>query len=501
MTERPTRSCLLLFALLSAFALASARADGPVRLAPGLSPVDNPLKGLVPYASSKPRSFPHSMEFTYIPLSDLMTGPAEFKWQRLDTFLSEVAGRRHQAVFRVWLEFPTAPTGVPRFLIDQGVKITEWSDRNEHPPSHDHTPDYSDERLVKALETFIAALGRRYDHDPRVGYITAGLLGKWGEWHDAPRKELFASLATQERVMRAYAQAFKETPILVRYPTGENDRYNAANASLPFGYHDDSFAWGTLPLPEPAPPVKDSAAGAAGSPGASSRRRKRPPKRRDGWHFLIRMQTAGPAALDKWKTHPIGGEIRPELWGLIFDVHAANPHAQDFAECVRQTHVTWLMDSGMFRGSEQPPRERYDRAVTLIRKMGYDFYVQSAEVSRPTPQRLSVTLEVVNQGVAPFYRDWRVELGLVSPGGKIVHTWPTDWKLIGLLPNTAARRWQTTVDVVPFGTDAAIVAVRVVNPMPNGKPLRFANADQDRNSEGWLSVGNIKIESPRGERK
>ncbi len=151
-----------------------------------MSPVDNPLKGLVPYASSKPRAFPHSMEFTYLPLSDLMTGPAEFNWQRLDTFLSEVAGRGHQAVFRVWLEFPTAPTGVPRFLIEQGVKITAWSDRNEHPPSHDHTPDYSDERLVKALETFIAALGRRYDHDPRVGYITAGLLGKWGEWHDTP---------------------------------------------------------------------------------------------------------------------------------------------------------------------------------------------------------------------------------------------------------------------------------------------------------------------------
>jgi hypothetical protein len=55
--------------------------------------------------------------------------------------------------------------------------------------------------------------------------------------------------------------------------------------------------------------------------------------------------------------------------------------------------------------------------------------------------------------------------------------------------------------VVPFGTDTAVVAVRVVNPMPNGKPLRFANADQDRDAAGWLSVGKIKIESPPGERK
>ena len=67
----------------------------------------------------------------------------------------------------VWLEYPRSESGVPRFLIDQGVKIIEWTDGDEHSPAHEHTPDYSDERLVKALEAFIAALGRRYDHDPR----------------------------------------------------------------------------------------------------------------------------------------------------------------------------------------------------------------------------------------------------------------------------------------------------------------------------------------------
>jgi len=45
----------------------SAQGAEPVRLVPALSPVDNPLKGLVPYANPKPGRFPHSMEFTYIP--------------------------------------------------------------------------------------------------------------------------------------------------------------------------------------------------------------------------------------------------------------------------------------------------------------------------------------------------------------------------------------------------------------------------------------------------
>jgi hypothetical protein len=441
--------------------LSAAQGAEPVRLVPALSPVDNPLKGLVPYAKPKPGRFPHSMEFTYIPLSDLMQGPADFNWKRLEDFLSGVASRGNQAVFRIWLEFPDQKIGVPRFLIDQGVKITNWVNLRGAAPAKNHTPDYSDERLVRALETFIAELGRRYDHDPRVGFITAGLLGAWGEWHDDSRRDLFASRATQTRVLQAYEKAFSKTPILLRYPAGNNDRWYIPNTSRPFGYHDDSFAWATL---------------ATGN-------------RRDRWFFLTRMQAAGNDAVDKWKTHPIGGEIRPEIWGQVFDEKPQNSRAQDFAECVRQTHVTWLMDTDMFR--EPASRQRYERAIAQVRGMGYDFYVQTADVSRPAGKKLSIALQVVNQGVAPFYHDWALELGALSSEGKVLHTWPVDWKLVGLLPGDPPRTWQTSVDLGSLSADARIVAVRVVNPLANGKPLGFANADQNRHARGWLSVGTL----------
>ena len=35
------------------------------------------------------------------------------------------------------------------------------------------------------------------------------------------------------------------------------------------------------------------------------------------------------------------------------------------------------------------------------------------------------------------------------------------------------------------------LGLRVINPLPNGKPLRFANAEQDRPTPGWLSVGTL----------
>ena len=65
---------------------------GPLEYRP--APVDNPLKGLVPYTDASGRDrFPHSMEFRYFPMSDLVTGPSSYSWQPLDRWLEDLAGR------------------------------------------------------------------------------------------------------------------------------------------------------------------------------------------------------------------------------------------------------------------------------------------------------------------------------------------------------------------------------------------------------------------------
>jgi hypothetical protein len=367
--------------------------------------------------------------------------------------LDDVAGRGNQTIFRVWLEFPGRQSGVPKFLLDAGVKLTPWNNEKDQRKRMNLTPDYENERLVAALERFIAALGQRYDGDPRIGFITAGLLGSWGEWHTWPRDDLFASPNTQQRVLDAYQKAFVKTRILVRYPAADN-------ASRPAGYHDDSFAWQTLDTTE-------------GS-------------------FMTKLKAAGEAALNKWRTQPIGGEIRPEIWGKVFDHAPQDTRCQDFSACVQQTHVTWLMDSGMFQ--DENKSERVHQALEQVRTMGYDFFVQSADI-RCQDSIVSVQLCVTNQGVAPFYYDWKLELAAVSPNGAIVRRWPVDWKLTGLLPGESARIWSADVDVSGLKDQRLVLAVRVVNPLPGGKPLRFANAEQDRDVNGWLSVGRLKLKN------
>jgi hypothetical protein len=453
------------FYVITVMLLLSLSSEGGERVALEYAPapVANPLKGLVPYASETNVHFPHAMEFNYVALADLMKGYDEFEWQPLEDLLNEISGRGHQAVFRIYLEYPGKTNVLPKFLIDDGLKVHKYLNTNTQPfpPAEIETPDYENPNLRKALKNFIAAFGKKYDGDARIGFITAGLLGTWGEWHTYPKEELFASKTVQAEVMDAYQSAFKVTPVLLRYPAGEDTWGKASNAERPFGYHDDSFAWATL----------DTG------------------KKNDDWFYMPALKQSGKAAIEKWKTQPIGGEIRPEAWGKVFDAKPGNKQIQDFRTCVDETHVSWLMDSGMFE--KKPSTERKQRAEAEVRRMGYEFYVPAVTVVSKD-DTLQIQLELENRGVAPFYYDWTAEYALVA-SGKVIKSVRSTGKLIGLLPGEKAREWNDMMDLSDVPKGKYTLAVRVPNSLSNGLPLRFANATQDRDLGSWLSLTEVTV--------
>ena len=456
------RPAILLACLTISTSPALAADRVPLAYAP--APPDNPLKGLVPYEADVRAYFPHSMEFNYLSFSALMKGYDEFDWAPMERLLDGIASRGHQAVIRVYLEYPGKAGVIPAFLLKDGLKVHKYVNTNTQPlpPARVETPDYEDKNLRRALKSFLAALGKKYDGDARLGFLTAGLLGTWGEWHTYPRTELFASKAVQAEVMDAYESAFKVTPVLLRYPAGDRDYSKAPNARRKFGYHDDSFAWATLPTG----------------------------KKDDEWFYLTALKAAGPEAEAKWKTRPIGGEVRPEAWGRVFDDDPGRKEIQNFRKCVEETHATWLMDSGMFR--RKPPPDRVKRAVEQVRRMGYEFHVPGVTIDGPAGGKLSVAVELENRGVAPFYYDWKPEYGLIR-GGEAVKAWPGAGKLTGLLPGDKPRVWEESLDLTGVKAGHYQLAVRVANPLKNGHPLRFANKGQDADAPGWLTLGAVEV--------
>ena len=458
------------------------------------APIDNPLKGFVPFSESvawqKDNQMPYSMEFFYIPLKDIMTNFNEYDWSKLESRIDDIASRGNQAIFRVYLDYPNKPSGVPQFLLDLGLETNDYNyNSNGGADGTSVSPDYNDENLNIALLQFIEALGDRYDGDPRIGFIQAGLIGFWGEWHSYPQDgstpagdwdgelaeeedghatDWMPSVANQEAIVQEFDDSFDETKILARYPS----RFNR---DLNIGYHDDSFAFQTLP----------SSLGG------------------EDWHFIGRLQAN--QVMDKWKKEPIGGEMRPEIQVGMWDndppQYVGEPiegaQGEDYYKSLELTHASWLKVQEVF---EKPLEgDALELAREGSRRLGYEYFIPTAYVNA-ADDHLKAAIEIQNTGVAPFYYDWKVEIAARDKNGNIKE-WTTDWDISHVLPNDeetgdtneALFEWSSAISELSEGSYD--ILVRVVNPLSeinsNAKVFHFTNEEQEES--GWLKIGQIEI--------
>jgi hypothetical protein len=417
---------------------------------------NNPLKGFMPYAGSY-STFPYSMEWSYLPLRSLMSGPTNFDWSSLENLLSTDAGRGHQTVFRVYLDYPTLPTGIPQYLLDAGLATYSYDDYGNNGVSV--CPDYSNTLLQAALTNFIGALGARYDGDPRVGFITVGLLGFWGEWHTFPHTNWFASAAVQNDVLAAYGLAFSKTKLLVRWPSGTNP-----SARL-IGYHDDSFAYETIDPPS--------------------------------YMFLGLLKAAGET--NKWKTQPIGGEVYPPNQLCMWDSTQTNcvPPGQAFSNCVALTHASWMLNQGVFNPGFTGTKQAL--ALAGSKSLGYELYVSNAVIADASVSGpLNATLRITNTGVAPFYYDWPVLLGALDSSSNLVKTWTTSWRLSTILPGSTNTIWSWSQPKHGLAAGQYKLLLSAQNSMSNGMPIGFANTAQNADLVGWLTLGTVSITAGGG---
>ncbi len=113
---------------------------------------------------------------------------------------------------------------------------------------------------------------------------------------------------------------------------------------------------------------------------------------------------------------------------------------------------------------------------------------------------LAVNVRIENNGVAPFYYDWPLELGILDSAGNLVDRWQTSWKLTGIvLPGDPAARYTEWSDShagttnLPAGTYRLLL--RVVNPLQNSTPFAFANRLQDADLKSWLTLGSFIVQN------
>jgi hypothetical protein len=294
----------------------------------------------------------------------------------------------------------------------------------------------------------IAALGQRYDEQPRVAFIQLGLLGFWGEWHTYPRNELFASSQTQKRIVDAFHRAFPHKSLMARKPAD----YVGQQAWI--GFHDDMF-----------PEDTDGS---------------------EGWKFLPLMRTA--KRTNNWKRSVVGGEMvfnGNQPW-LGKDIKTTRKRLAD-------AHFTWI--GPYCPALESSPSKQFtERANDLVRHMGYEFKLNvvrhAAEV--PTGKELQLSLEGENQGVAPFYYPWKVALGMLDDKGNLVGQLPLDWDIRKWQPGKFSEKASLRVEA---NAGKYQLGLGILDPWTNLPAIALANQLPRR--EGWNVISQVKVVAAR----
>lgn len=430
---------VIVFILTFNYTTSVIAGDITIRPKPAVGPLDNPLKGWCPYTNAGEIHHPYSMVFKYISWRELEPTKGEYRFEDWEKTWNEKAADGKHIIFRVYIDYPTQPSGLPEWMRKAGVKETPYK---EH--GGGIAPNYDDPRMIAGMERLIAELGKRYNNHPRIAFIQLGLLGFWGEWHTWPRVKLYASLDTERRIINAYRKAFPEKCLMVRYSR------NYAGQQNWIGYHDDMF-------PQDTDNGKD-------------------------WSFLADLRKTN--RIENWKVAVVGGEMVPgkaTKWlGSDYQITLT---------MLERAHFSWV---GPYCPALEKPKDTkfHLRCGELVRKMGYEF--QLTEIAHPKivtlMQPARITLKGRNQGVAPFYYPWPVEWALIDSAGKVAGTFKTNWEIRSWKPGTFSEETNLTLDVPPGEYQ---LAIGIRDPWTKQPRIRFANDLKVFN--GWTVVSRIEV--------
>src|SRR5690606_5493694 len=124
----PTFRTVLAGALVVVLSVMSSAEDVVVRPQPADGPLDNPLNGWCPYPNAGPIHQPYSMVFQYRSWRELEPVEGEFRFEEWESSWNSKAAKDKHIIFRVYIDYPKRPSGLPDWLRSAGVKETAYED-------------------------------------------------------------------------------------------------------------------------------------------------------------------------------------------------------------------------------------------------------------------------------------------------------------------------------------------------------------------------------------
>lgn len=335
------------------------------------------------------------------------------------------------------------------------AKMSSWLSTKKN----SWVPDWNDAYFLERHDSLVAALGRKYNADPRIGYVEIRAFGNWGEWHMTGFGDPIAPMVTItpasiNRLIDCYVKAFPDKQlIMLADSTGLKYALSKTGLKYPIGVRKDSWCYS-------------------------------------------QFENFGYDPTDRWKTAPI-----------IVEPYGNNGNKKnDFSLALKQVvncHVS-AVANGNFVWADMSASAK-DSLIFASKTAGYRPILRSVTYpARFIPgQSLRINATWSNLGVAPVYRDWNITYRLCDTiTGLPVWETPSKLKMRNLLP-TYNFATQQDVPVLFFDTLTVPSNIRagnyafemlIADPTSYFPPLRLAN--MGRKASGAYDLGKVSISFP-----
>jgi hypothetical protein len=434
----------------------------------------NPFKGWVAWGKSPDYdgyTQPYSMLYARVFWAQVEPQKHEFNWLDFEReWHFNAATENTKIILRVVLDnpgehLPGMNKDIPDWLFEEMAGSGTFyatEGQGDTDIGNGFSPDYTDPELIKEHERFITALGNRYNNDPRIAFIQIGSLGHWGEWHTWPEGTGdFPPYETASRYVTHYTGAFPDKLLLIRRPL----QYHAG-APLVGVYNDvigDNNPWATPRW----------LAMITGGYTSEWDNEFHPPLVTGWWHHA-----------------PSGGELASHPAGVNHWLEGDNFGIT--LQQLKDAHTSWIGPSSPGRISNSTDCQT--EIDHMLMTMGYRFVITKIMYSSwiKAGGILSVTLIIENQGVAPLYYNWPLEITL-SEDDHIIFS--------HIAKNIDVRRWlpgfhEVKLDIrIPhdLAPGTRNFGIALIDPLQNRPAIEFAIDQSLRRQDGRYLMGQVYI--------
>lgn len=414
----------------------------------------NPMMGWAVDAAAPPANEgDYSMVYAEVSWRELETEPGVYDFEAFErrVQMDKWAALGKKMVIRFVMDCPQSQgIDIPDWLYDETGGDGEWYTTQE---GSGFSPDYTNRTLIDRHYLVLEALGRRYDSDRRIAWVELGSLGHDGSWR-VDRAEGVDPLPLSDIVTEYvwhYTRAFPNTRLLMSRPFSEahllslglyNDNLGDEDKSwewldfVRFGGYDDQLSAMLRPM-------------------------------EDFW-----KRGASVAHLDRGQDQAV----------LLREKN------EQILRQIKEGHLSIVagLDPALF--SDPELKEALDQAA---QSMGYRLWVLNAKWPRSLRAGYRLRVETLwrNDGSAPMYENWPVELSLARDGEVVVKQ-NTDLKTCELLPGESERL--ISLDI-PSDLEEGVytLCVAILDPETGQPGVRLAM--EGAREDGRCEMGQVEI--------